>query len=289
MHAKSLVCKMLGDVSKPRWKGCVFVDACLFLPVFQTQWQGCAGRIWKVCLVFARRAIHLCCRAWWGWNAQIWWYRYLPFSETILSILYLIKIDIFPIHKKEKHTQHFGTPFAAEKDCSICQGCWDAAEWLAGLPSISRWIHSFEGGGPFGTRWMSWWYLMVVIWMMELMISVLVRLHLFSSTIHRVGHHQFLVWLVSPIQCACGGFEHLLRIAEMWTATRQMFGAQAQQTQLGRKFRPHFGSTGSCRPFSSIFRKEKKTQPATRRSGFGFFSTKQISSLNNPRVVFFFW
>ena len=201
MHAKSLVCKMLGDVSKPRWKGCVFVDACLFLPVFQTQWQGCAGRIWKVCLVFARRAIHLCCRAWWGWNAQIWWYRYLPFSETILSILYLIKIDIFPIHKKEKHTQHFGTPFAAEKDCSIgCQGCWDAAEWLAGLPSISRWIHSFEGGGPFGTRWMElddiWWWF---IWMMELMISGF-WLHLFSSTIHRVGHHQFLVWLVSPIQ-----------------------------------------------------------------------------------------
>lgn len=133
-----------------------------------------------------------------------------PQDQWWLLITYLLIIfrwsvwvlgELYPIHKTRETHPAFWHPICCWKRLFHLPGLLGCC-WVVGGPPIriSRWIHSFEGGGPFGTRWMSWWYLMVVIWMMELMISVLVRLHLFSSTIHRVGHHQFLVWLVSPIQ-----------------------------------------------------------------------------------------
>lgn len=251
---------MLGDVPKPRWKGHVFGEACLFSPVFQTQWQGFAGRIWKVC------STGVC-----GW--------YLLEGQSIChgdSCINLMIPALFWNHTwlrltysqqaKTRNTQHFGT------FCCFCQGCWGCAWDFTGFRGFSglpihdrRWIHSFEvvSRNPLDE--------IDDIWCGENLDDGVDDI--FSAE-KSVFIHNPQGW--SPIL----GMTCVTSVVVVGASSAdsrdvchfQAPGAQAQKTQIGRSS-AHFASTGSCRLFRPFFL-EKKT--AT-RSFFGVW-TKQISS-----------
>ena len=277
MHAKSLVCKMLGDVSKPG-KGVFLLTLVCFCQSSKRYdkavLEGSGKYVW-----YLLEGQSICDRAWWGFcpNLMIWWY--LPFSETILSILYLIKIDIdiFPISPKKRNTPSILAPhLLLKKTVPFARAVGMLPRVVGGRASHPNqpmnsffwmvvvretkpvgWSWMISDGGLF--EWWSWW-MISGFW-----------LHLFSSTIHRVGHHQFLVWLVSPIQLCLWWF--WASSADSRDVNRHSPDVRCA-TQIGRSFGRILGVQEVAGLFRPFFERRKKHSQRPGAADLGFEGNK---------------